>query len=330
MLRSLVGSEMCIRDRYQRRVRDETRHHMHLALFLLVFTQVASLPTLPMAARYIPADIKLSHGRSDVHGWLWLPKDLKHHDPTEPVRSLSGYWYHHTPEFGLHSPHDFEIMIEGTVHLDHPLMGMPLPPTTPVLSTEYAFTPPAFSLDELITRNRTRFYGEFTNGTFDRPPRVLMSNGTLEVHKLTTVHYLYDSHNTTLPEQAYLSYPRSPSAVSGSLHLYWLHLLWSGRGTGEAGSPAADYDQLVHVVVDLDSCTWLHGDTPEDVNAVGATFTTSLTNTLGERLHAGEHSVMLHTLRSVGHQNKSSCKINVVEELHCVVMPDSLTKCPST
>eukprot|EP00658_Telonema_sp_P-2_P027808 TRINITY_DN21417_c0_g1_i4.p1 TRINITY_DN21417_c0_g1~~TRINITY_DN21417_c0_g1_i4.p1 ORF type:complete len:389 (+),score=84.15 TRINITY_DN21417_c0_g1_i4:152-1168(+) len=46
MLRSLVGSEMCIRDRYQRRVRGPTQSNMHPTLLLL------GLAMLPLAASH--------------------------------------------------------------------------------------------------------------------------------------------------------------------------------------------------------------------------------------------------------------------------------------
>jgi hypothetical protein len=53
-----------------------------------------------------------------------------------------------------------------------------------------------------------------------------------------------------------------------------------------------------------------------------------LPNQLAHRLHDGNHTVALHTARSRGQSKKTTCTATVVEELHCVVMPDSLTKCP--
>jgi hypothetical protein len=304
-----------------------------MAFSILYNLAVGSNPSLPLPAHYIPVEINttLGHGRNDVHGWLWLPKDTVQ-SSREPVSIVEGYWYHHTPEFGTQSPHDFEIMVEASLSLDTPVKGLPLPPEVPVMSTEYVFTPPAFSLDELITGETKAYYGHFTNGSFDTAQYYTLSNGTLTVNKISTVHYLYDGQsNATIAEQAYLSYPRSSGKpVNSKLHLYWLHLLWSGRGTGEAGSHAPDYDQMVHVTIDLDSCNWMHGDSPIDATQVGATFTTDMPNQLSNRLHTGTHRVTLQTEHSRGQDNKTktSCVATVMEELHCVVMPDSLTKCP--
>jgi len=60
------------------------------------------------------------------------------------------------------------------------------------------------------------------------------------------------------------------------VHAYWLHILHS----------APDYDQTVHVVIDMKSCKYLHGDAEEDVMRVGATFVTNLPNDVHHRLHS--------------------------------------------
>jgi hypothetical protein len=81
-----------------------------MVLLAVAISVMASNPSLPLPARYIPANINatLSHARNDVHGWLWLPKDYTE-PPKGPVSELGGYWYHHTPEFGKQSPHDFMV-----------------------------------------------------------------------------------------------------------------------------------------------------------------------------------------------------------------------------
>lgn len=278
-------------------------------------------PDLPMPSVYIPSSAGVQHGgRDSVHGWLWLPTDDCCNNST-----LTGYFYHHTPEFGVASPHDFELMVEGTLTLDDSLTGLPLPPATPALGTEYVFTPPTFPLDELINGERRTFQGRFTNGSFDTLQRHLLSNASLEVSALPVVHYLHDLTNQTLPAQAYLSFPRHHRRSilkSGIVHLYWLHLLWS----------APDYDQIVHVTVDFESCEFRNGDTRLDVSAVGATFATGLPNAVGHRLHSGLHVVSMVTERSAASAagtKPTTCVATVVEEVHCVVMPDSFAKCPT-
>jgi hypothetical protein len=91
---------------------------------------------------------------------------------------------------------------------------------------------------------------------------------------------------------------------------------------------APDFDQIVHVVVDTTSCEWRHGDTVDDATAVGATFGTSLENTVLSRLHDGTHTVELFTDAGRMSKDKTTCTATVLEEVHCVVMPDSFAKCP--
>lgn len=305
-------------------------------LSLVALYTSAGLKLLPWPARDIPADLSpplVPDGRSDVHGWLWLPIDagaVRGADAGTSavlVSSLHGYFYHHTPEFWHSSPHDFEIMLTGTLALDRPVAGLPLPGAgSNVLGTEYVFTPPAFSLNDLITGSATSFYGHFTNGSFDTKQKYDLSNGTLTVEELTTVRYLPELNHTEMPTQAYLSYPRAPAAAaagaaaSGEHSLYWLHALHS----------MPDYDQIVHVTINLDSCVWRHGDTAADALDVGATFGTSLPNDVLHRLHEGQLTATLFTQRSKGVVGpKTTCAVSVLEEVHCVVMPDSFAKCPA-
>ncbi len=171
------------------------------------------LESLPMPARDIPTDLDppLNHGRNDVHGWLWLPIEDGSVGVEQPVSTLHAWFYHHTPEFWFTSQHNFEIMVAATLQLDHAVDGLPLPPAAETMGTEYVFTPPAFSLDDFITGEAKSFYGHFTNGSFDTPQYIWLSNGTLTVEDTTTVHYLWDDNHTSVSPmdlQAYLSYPR--------------------------------------------------------------------------------------------------------------------------
>ncbi len=333
---------------------------------VVVAAGVVPLGSLPAPGRDIPAGVSppLAHGRNDVHGWLWLPIDNGANVSTGlgasaaeagNVSELQGWFYHHTPEFWWYSCHNFEIMIAATLRLDHSVGGLPLPPLAEAMNTEYVFTPPAFSLDELINGEATQFYGHFTNGSFDTPQYYILSNGTLTVDSLPTVHYLWDDNVTTVPamkQQAYLSYPRAariPAAITPAsnaggghgddggggqhhravvalkeeatgqaAHLYWLHVLRS----------APDYDQIVHVTVDPATCDFRHGDSFADVVAVGATFGTDLQNDVLHRLHSGEHQVTLFTNASRDADDKTTCNATVLREVHCVVMPDSFATCP--
>ena len=298
-------------------------------------TPVPTWHSLPLPAHDIPKNIDppLQHGRHDVHGWLWLPIDdgANASVAAQPVSELRGYFYHHTPEFWSDSPHNFEIMISATLKLDHGVAGLPLPPTDSVLNTEYVFTPPAFSLDELITGSASSFYGHFTNGSFDTPQYYILSNGTMTVDDVTTAHYLWDDSRLPVPDmlqQAYISYPRAvtPGArvaetsrsSNAVAHLYWLHIL----------QRAPDYDQIVHVTLDTLTCEWRHGDTAEDALGSGANFGTDFQNDVLHRLPTGNHTVQLLTDASRNFTDKTTCQVTVVEEVHCVIMPDSFAKCP--
>jgi hypothetical protein len=77
-------------------------------------------------------------------------------------------------------------MVEANLALDAPVDHMPLPPAVPVMSTEYVFTPPAFSLDELLTGEVKSYYGHFSNGSFDTRQYNVLSNGTLTISGMTT------------------------------------------------------------------------------------------------------------------------------------------------
>ena len=300
------------------------------ALHLVLIAAAATpLPDLPLPRVLIPDSAGVAKGgRLSVHGWLWLPTECgdegssslaTESDDNEGKTSLTGYFYHHTPEFFEASPHNFVLMAQGKLRLHTPVDGLPTPASgANTLGTEYVFTPPAFGLDDLILGTRREFEGPFSNGSFDTPQRVVLTNATLSVAALPVVHYLRDLVNETMPTQAFLSFPRRGGAAVGAVRLYWLHLLWS----------APDFDQVIHVEVSLTSCDFRNGDSAEDAVFPGATFATDLPNEVGHRLNSGRHTVSLLTERGRGSSVVSTCEASVVEEVHCVLMPDSFEKCP--
>ncbi len=294
----------------------------------LAYRQPLQPPSLPLPAFDVPVDVypPITNGRNDFHGWLLLPtvQSGPHVGSRSPIK---GYFYHHTPEFETQSPHDFEIMIEADLYLDLFVPNLPLPPQYYVVGTEYVFTPPSFALDQLISHTLTNFTGRFTNGSFDTAQRYLLSNATLVVTNLTTVHYLHENASAGYSELVYLSYPRdptqSPSRLLGVQHFYFLHL--------EEKSP--DFDQIIHVTIDISSCQYAGSDSALDVTSVGATFVIpSSENTVHHRLspcqQCGDLPVLLMTDGTRGSEQHTKCTMRVLEEIHCVTVPDSFAKCP--
>jgi len=279
-----------------------------------------SPPSLPLPARDIPDNLNppLASGRVDVHGWLWLP--IITNEPDNKI--LHGWFYHHTPEFWTNSPHDFEIMAKANLVLDNAVMGLPI--TNFKIGTEYVFTPPAFSLDEFITATVTSYYGPFTNGSFDTPQRYLLSNATLHVTELTTVKYLSQTAPSAYTEAPYYSYPRVINDTSvNPIQLYFLHL--------EQKIP--EYDQILHVTIDPETCKYHGEDTINDVIMPGAQFVfPTIQNDVNHR--AGPWMtdaliVNLMTDKSRNDQSHTQCLVSIIEEIHCVVIPDSFAKCPT-
>jgi len=285
-----------------------------------------SAPSLPIPAWDVPSDLNppLAAGRVDYHGWLLLPWVTNNTAPDAPI---SGWFYHHTPEFFTDSPHDFEVMVAAELYPATPIPGMPLPPAVDRVGTEYVFTPPAFSLDELLTGNLTSFTGKFSNGSFDTPQRIILSQAVLVISNLTTVHYLHQNATSAYTELPYYSYPRDPSQSAASLqgvqHFYLLHL--------EQHSP--DFDQLLHATINLDECQLSPLDTVLDITAAGAIFVVpSSVNDVYHRLVPSSSTVsvpvILMTDATRNTDQHTKCTLQILEEVHCVVMPDSFANCP--
>ncbi|MDP2439181.1 MAG: hypothetical protein Q8P67_25820 [archaeon] len=287
---------------------------------------VAQPPALPLQNPDIPSDLSppLDNGRVSVHGWMWLPWDRPSGAlPTDP---LLGWFYHHTPEFFTDSPHNFEIMLSAALTLKNSSVTdtLPFPPKTQLVGTEYVFTPPQFSLDQLITSQLTSFQGPFTNGSFDTTQRYTLSQGQLDVYRLATVHYLSAFATAAYDALPYLSFPRDPAGglrSSSPLHFYFLHLL----------EVSPDFDQIIHVTLDPASCSFVPGDIPSDLLRVGATFSVvGSSNSVYSRLTAvnSNVTVQLMTENTQSSAVHTKCTIQVLEEIHCVTVPDSFTNCP--
>ena len=279
-----------------------------------------ALPSLPLSPVFVPRNLwpPLAHGRRSVHGWLLLPTEPPSGNPLE----LAGYFVHHTPEFFLASPHNFEVLVKGTLTLNQSVHGLPLPPQ--LVGTEYVLSPPAFSLDELLTGQLTTIVGAFSNGSFDTPQRYVIAEGSL-AFDIVTARYLSANATRRFDFLAYMSFPvnsQFSARSSKALDLYMMHVLQA--------SP--DFDQVLRVAVDLAACRFRNGDSWRDAIEPSATWVVERSNnTVWTRLRAGDRvDLALMTARAKNvTANASSCRgVGVLEEIHCVVVPDSFTNCP--
>jgi len=283
-----------------------------LLSFLVLFVTTANTYPVP-----IPPG-----GRMAVHGWLILPflTDQDSNDTTIPVNA----WFsHHTPEFWTTSPHDFQIILRGYLLPNSVAenetwpIGIPLPSTkgdNQLLVDEYSITPPPpFSLNDLLSGDITILKGVVYNGSFDTPyERIPLAIADLYIQELTTAVYLNDSADIpNYPTLQYLNYPRDPQGrqKSGRIDLYWAHQINS----------APDFDEVVHVQVDLDNCKCKDCSAIDLVYKSGASWAVlNTTNTLDERLSANMN--VGYTVQYLG--SDALCAMRVIEKIHCVVGPD--------
>jgi len=262
-----------------------------------------------------------------VHGWLILPIDQE--EPTSPEFPVAAWFVHHTPEFWTDSPHNFQIILYGfmiplpTVQNLTQNIAIPYPPSSPLLVNEFTITPPGpFSLNDLLAGKITEMYGVVYNGSFDTSyERYALSVAKFFVQDLTTAVYLNISdaipHH---PELRYYSYPRTmDSASDDALHLYLSHQIHS----------APDFDHVVHASVPLSSCSCAGSSCPDMASTVlepGALWVFPNTNnSVDKRLHAQNVPVGIIYPKSGG--AGVTCKLLVVEELHCVVGPGFFSTC---
>lgn len=281
---------------------------------------LAALPSLPLPSYSVPPAISSNltvGGRFSRHGWLMLPWNRS---PSAPATMpINAWFYHHTPEFFEDSPHDFLLMVSGQLSLANTSVTpmLPLPPAVDTLGTEFVWTPPAFSLNDLIVRPALA-PGLLQNGSFDTPQRFDLSQGTIDLFSERTVHYLDSTNDCSYPTPVYLSYPRAfprGAALESPLHLYFVHQVWA--------SP--DYDQVIHVTLDPDSCA--AAVPASTLNGVGVTYSFPKlgADVLSRAMPADEPQTVLVHLTA---QSTVQCAVVVLEQIHCVVMPDSFADCP--
>ena len=209
-----------------------------LSLLLRVFSSMAH--SYHVNENNYPVPIP-SGGRYDVHGWLILPieQDKPVDDGNTP---LVAYFSHHVPELYHHSPHNFQIILKGSLTPIESVQGenlgfqIPYPPMDELLIHEYSFTPPSpFSLNDLLSESVMTYNGVFYNGSFDTPYERYATNlATLQVHELTTAVYLNESETDGFDNLRYLSYPRGQ--FEKSMNFYFAHEIRA----------QPDFDHVVH------------------------------------------------------------------------------------
>jgi len=114
------------------------------------------------------------------------------------------------------------------------------------------------------------------------------------------------------------SEPKKASSTSTFLHL-------------EEQMP--DFDQIIHVTIDPKTCLYHPKDSVEDLILAGATFIfpefDNLVSTRVGPWNTGEILVNLLTFESKDSPDQTECKVKILEEIHCVVVPDSFANCPT-
>jgi len=267
------------------------------------------------------------HGRQAVHGWLILPLDSSLPQWKNTTAPVDAWLSHHVPEFYTTSPHDFQIVLRGHLTpLPHagdvalPLQ-LPYPPHHELIEYEYTFTPPPpFSLNSLLNGQLTKLQGVVYNGSFDTTyERIPTGLAQMEILELTTARYLnYSSAVQPFPHQTYYSYPRSPVWNNQPVqHLYMAHFIHD----------APDFDQFVHVTLDLTTCT-----PPADpansawVSTPGQVWTFDRPNTVDFRLLPSLGTLPATTVHA--DQSQTTCSVTILEEIHCMVGPGFSERCP--
>lgn len=185
-------------------------------------------------------------GRTDVHGWLILPIDQPLPASNTTAEPIDAWYSHHVPEFWTDSPHNFQIILRGSLIPTSSIEGelypidIPHPPADELVTYEYSFTPPSpFSLNNLLNGDIKQMHGMYYNGSFDTPyERIPQSLSTLVIKELTTAVYLAEDEADSYPNLRYLSYPRS-TVASASGHFYFAHEIHA----------QPDFDHIVHGVV---------------------------------------------------------------------------------
>ncbi|CAF0721033.1 unnamed protein product [Rotaria sp. Silwood1] len=268
-------------------------------------------------------------GRMAVHGWLILPWDTNITDG-----SIQAWFSHHVPAFGIDSPHNFQIILNGlltplscfnTEPIPKPI-PIPYPPHDNLLQYEYTITPPpAFSLNDLLLENLTEFKGVIYNGSFDTTyERIPLALGTLTIRQITTAVYLNDSQLIpSYPDLRYLSYPRdmsSSGATKPFQHMYFVHEI----------HVIPDFDHIIHVSIDTTQC---HCDRKssllcnnkrilQQIRTPGVEWSfATLTNDVKNRL------LPPTIIKGRITNGPVLCPITVLESIHCTIGPNFDKKC---
>jgi len=287
---------------------------------------IAILTVLYLASNYVFGVPLPPGGRVAVHGWLILPIESDLPNPRNPSAPVEAWFSHHVPEFWQTSPHNFQIIVRGylvpqsVVYPENTILplNLPYPPKDELLGNEYTITPPPpFSLNDLIFGRITRLLGVVYNGSFDTPyERIADGIASFTIIHLTTVQYLNDSDSIVpYPNLAYLSYPRKLSGETpraGLQHYYFAHAI----------RKAPDFDQIVHVTIDLASCTSKNPNTIyERIHTPGAMWHFNQPNLLKNRLAVDTYDVAQIVDSDV------QCKVHVLEKIHCMVGPGFDVNC---
>jgi hypothetical protein len=263
-------------------------------------------------------------GRFDVHGWLILP--FEQSVPTDPSTPIHAWFSHHVPEFWFNSPHNFQIILRGTitptasVHEDIYPLNLPLPAASDLLKYEYSFTPPSpFSLNDLLSLNITKFNGVYYNGSFDTPyQRIPESLAEVRVHELTTATYINETETSAFSNLRYLSYPRGNSE---SNHFYLAHEI----------KVQPDFDHIVHVTMDNCAGRGLHERAQQLLHVPGSSWEfEGVENNLSAKLSAGQVlKARLMSLNQVDTVDVTDviCSVIVLESLHCMIGPGFMDNC---
>uniref|UniRef100_A0A7S4NUS1 Uncharacterized protein n=1 Tax=Paramoeba aestuarina TaxID=180227 RepID=A0A7S4NUS1_9EUKA len=202
-------------------------------------------------------------GRLAVHGWLILPfsDQIVINPSTDKPGPVRGWFFHHVSEFPASSPHDFHLMVKGSIRSlptagsEVATLAFPLPPAIPPYRVEWTFTPPPpFSLNDLLNGALTRLDGVVFNGSFDTSYERIPTNlATLHIEDLPTAIWLNSSSEVPVYQNLqFFSYPfiepESPygqNVTASLLNFYFAH---------ELNAPITDYDQIVWMTIDTQQC----------------------------------------------------------------------------
>lgn len=262
-------------------------------------------------------------GRDDVHGWLILPIDVPKSSNNSLVRPA---WFsHHVPEFDHNSPHNFQIVLLGTISPTSSVgpESELLPLNLPVLHGddrliyEYSITPPSpFSLNDLLNGDIKVLNGIYYNGSFDTPyDRIPESLSTVKILDLTTAVYLDEFEPNPYTDLTYLSYPRALPEISHAVSDYF-YLAHSVRAQ-------PDFDHVVHGTMKNCVSKTLSDDlVAKELNRGGIAWKVpGVANVLENKLKGGDVFDITSTSKDI------TCQLTVLESIHCMIGPWFMDNC---